>query len=156
MQVTHPSPNRNARPKGQEPTLIVLHSTAGASDRGDVAWCCDPRAKVSYHAIVGRTGEVFVLVPFHERAWHAGVSEWQGRSNVNDFSLGLAFSNRHDGKEPLTRQQMDVMRGLVQGIRQRLPGIRVVTHGMVAPGRKDDPSRSPGFALADYTDAPLG
>ena len=135
---------------------MVLHATAGRDESSDVFWCCQPESKVSYHVIVGRTGKVYVLVPFDRRAWHAGVSEWNNRHNVNNFSLGFAFANRHDGIERLTTEQIAVMKGLVQGVRERTPNIEVVTHGMIAPGRKDDPSRIPNFSLADYTGALIG
>jgi N-acetylmuramoyl-L-alanine amidase len=150
VQVTHRSPNHSARPAGIVPSVVVLHATAGRDDSSDVFWCCQPESKVSYHLIVGRTGKVYVLVPFDRAAWHAGVSEWKGRHNVNRFSLGLAFANRHDGNEPLTTEQIAVMKALVVGIKERYPITDVVTHGMVAPGRKDDPARIPNFRLEDY------
>lgn len=156
MQVTHRSPNHSARPAGVVPSVVVLHATAGRDESSDVFWCCQPESKVSYHCIVGRTGKVYVLVPFDRRAWHAGVSEWNKRHNVNSFSLGFAFANRHDGIERLTTEQIAAMKGLVQGVRDRTPNIEVVTHGMIAPGRKDDPSRIPNFSLADYTGALIG
>lgn len=152
MHVTHASPNHNARPAGVEPTLIVLHATAGGRESSDVYWCRSAESKVSYHAIVGRKGTVYGLVAPERRAWHAGVSEWDGRKNVNDFSIGLAFANRNDG-EPLTEQQIAVMRALVLGLAQRYPITAVVTHAMVAPGRKSDPEKCPNFRLSDY---PLG
>jgi N-acetylmuramoyl-L-alanine amidase len=150
VQVTHRSPNHSARPAGVVPSVVVLHATAGRDDLSDVFWCCQPESKVSYHLIVGRTGKVYVLVPFDRAAWHAGVSEWKGRHNVNRFSLGLAFANRHDGNERLTTEQIAVMKALVVGLKERYAITDVVTHGMVAPGRKDDPSRIPNFRLEDY------
>ena len=151
MQVTHPSPNHNARPAGAAPSLIVLHATAGSNESGDVYWCCQPESKVSYHAIVGRRGAIYVLVPLERRAWHAGVSEWRGRKNVNDFSIGLAFTNRHDGTQALSKEQITVMRTLIANIHRKYPGLPVTTHGAIAPGRKTDPHDIPNFHLADYT-----
>lgn len=174
VDITHPSPNHNARPAGVLPRLIVLHSTAGASDRGDVDWCQKDRAAlrelwertppskrpakpwepVSYHAIVGRLGTVYTLVPWHRRAWHAGKSAWNGVSDVNNYSIGLSFSNRHDSKEALTPVQRAVMAGVVQYLAVQYPSLEgVVTHALVAPGRKSDPNESPGFDLAEYVEA---
>jgi N-acetylmuramoyl-L-alanine amidase len=150
VQVTHPSPNHSARPAGVIPSLLVLHATAGRDEQSDVYWCCQPESRVSYHLIVGRKGKVYVLVPFVRRAWHAGVSSWNGRANVNDYSLGLAFANRHNGEERLTDVQIAVMQALIQGLRDRYRITDVVTHAMVAPQRKDDPARIPNFSLADY------
>jgi N-acetylmuramoyl-L-alanine amidase len=150
--LTHPSPHHNARTGLIR--VIVMHATAGKSDAGDLAWMQDPVSKVSYHVVIGRQGQVYRLVPESRRAWHAGKGQWDGHADVNGCSLGLAFSNRHDGTEPLTPFQVASARDVVEGWRAKYPGIRaVVTHGDVAlpKGRKDDPSRSPGFNLADYT-----
>lgn len=148
MDVTHPSPNHSARKV--PPDTIVLHATAGKRESDDVYWCCSPESKVSYHAIVGRNGTVYVMVPFDRKAWHAGKSEWEGRSNVNDFSIGLAFANRNDGEEALTPVQVAVMQALVSEIGSRW-GIReVVTHTDIAPGRKHDPEGAVGFVKGDY------
>lgn len=154
MTLTHPSPNRNARPAGVVPRLVVLHADAGASDAGTVSWVRAPRSKVSYHALVGRDGRVYTFVDYAERAWHAGKSSWQGVTDCNDFAIGLAFGNRHDGTEPLTPKQIAVMQALVQTVRQAYPGIEVTTHAAIAPGRKTDPNECPGFDLADYLTYP--
>lgn len=152
--LTHPSPHHNARPKGVPIRVIVLHATAGKSDAGDLSWMQSPASKVSYHVLIGRSGAIYRLVEEGRRAWHAGVSEWDGFADVNGVSLGLAFSNRHDNTEPLTPYQIASARSVVKAWREKYPGIQaVVTHGAVArpEGRKHDPDHSPGFSLADYT-----
>lgn len=152
--LTHPSPHHNARPLGVIPTLIVLHADAGKSDAGTLAWLQNPTSEVSYHALVGRDAAVHTCVDWMRRAWHAGKSVWQGVSDVNDFAIGLAFCNRHDGAEPLTADQIRVMQGLVQYLRQKWPHIEVTTHAAIAPGRKTDPLHCPGFRLEDYLTYP--
>lgn len=147
------SPHHNARPKGIVPRVVVIHSDAGKSDKGTLAWLADPESRVSYHYLIGRDGTAYQVVDPKRRAWHAGKSSWKGVSNVNDYSIGLAFANRHDGTEPLTTAQMDVMQAVVEGLAGRYPIEAVVTHAMIAPGRKDDPNRSPGFDLQRYADA---
>jgi N-acetylmuramoyl-L-alanine amidase len=150
--LTHPSPHHNARTGPIR--LIVLHATAGKSDASDLAWMQDPASKVSYHVVIGRQGQVYTLVPESRRAWHAGVGKWDGHTDVNGCSLGLAFSNRHDDTEALTPAQIASARTVVGEWRVKYPGIQaVVTHGDVAlpKGRKSDPAHSPGFSLADYT-----
>lgn len=137
--IERPSPNQNARPAGEAPSLIVLHGTAGKSDAGDVSWCQSPQAKVSYHYIVGRDGSVYRLVPDDRRAWHAGKSEWGGRANCNDYSIGIGFSN--DGREPFTARQYVAGAQVVADVcaRWRIPWHRIVAHYHVSPGRKTDP-----------------
>lgn len=150
--LTHPSPHHNARPKGQPIRLIVLHSDAGKSDAGTLSWLQSPASKVSYHVLIGRMGQVYRIVDESRRAWHAGVSSWNGFTDVNNVSLGLAFANRHDGTEALTPLQIASARAVVKAWREKYPGIQaVVTHHDVAPTRKRDPLDSPGFSISDYT-----
>lgn len=150
--ITRSSPNQNARPNiGGAVTLLVLHADAhpDASPAGEKVvadWCCDPAAKVSYHAIVSRDGTTITsLVPVHRRAWHAGVSEWEGRSNVNDFSIGICLANRNDG-EPHPVPQLRAAAAYCAALVVRYPklvnpdgSLRIVRHLDVAPGRKTDP-----------------
>lgn len=76
-----------------EPSIVVLHYTAGGEAKNTALWCSKPEAKVSYHLIIARNGDVFQQVPFNRRAWHAGSSSWGGKQNCNDFSIGIGFAN---------------------------------------------------------------
>lgn len=149
MKVHHrPSPNWNARKAGNGPELIVLHGTAGRSDEGDLSWLCDPASRVSYHYLIGRDGRIWQLVAEKNRAWHAGRSVYQGRTDaggasVNGISIGVAFSNRGPSPtpEPYTDAQYDAGAWLCSNIWERR-GVdisRITTHAVVSPGRKTDP-----------------
>jgi N-acetyl-anhydromuramyl-L-alanine amidase AmpD len=86
-----PTPNQGGR---LEPTLIVLHDTAGRLAKGSsVAWFADPKAKASAHVVVERDGGVTQVVSFDRVAWHAGPSSWRGRSNCNAFAVGIEIVN---------------------------------------------------------------
>jgi N-acetylmuramoyl-L-alanine amidase len=149
--LTHPSPHHNARPSGAFPRILVLHSDAGKSDRGTLDWLAHPDSKVSYHGLVGRQGRYYTCVELERRAWHAGVAKWQNVSDVNGWSIGVAFCNAHDGVEALTPGQMAVMLGVVEGLARTVLTLEAVTtHAAIAPGRKTDPLNSVGFQLADY------
>ena len=77
------------------------------------------------------------------RAWHAGQSKMNdGRTNVNDFSIGIELVNLNDGVDPFPEQQIQAMRDLVRGIVERHPIQHIVTHYECAdpPGRKSDPN----------------
>ena len=151
VELTHPSPHHNARPKGSVIRCVVLHADAGQSDAGTLAWCADPESKVSYHILIGRNGRVYTLVHESRRAWHAGKGSWGGSNDVNSISVGVAFANKHDNVEPLTPLQLAVAPEVVKALRERHPTIEaVVTHADVSPGRKTDPLHSPGFVRADY------
>lgn len=151
------SPNFNTRPVGTVIDTVVLHADASGSARGSAIWCCTPKAKnpnpVSYHAIGERDGTLYALVASELRAWHAGHSAFAGRANVNDFSIGYCFSNRQDGKEPFTSEQLETGALVIAGWMARYPAItlaRIVTHEAVATpkGRKHDPG--PLFPLEQF------
>ena len=97
------SPNQSARPVGVVPSLIVVHGTVG-TDAGDLSWIKNPASAVSYHYFVMRTGQIHRLVRPERKAWHAGKSVWNGRSEVNNFSIGIGLSNLGNG-EPYTPAQ---------------------------------------------------
>lgn len=73
------------------PDTIVMHYTGGGDARSSALYLADPATKASAHVVVARDGQVFQLVPFNTRAWHAGVSALEGRTNVNAFSLALSW-----------------------------------------------------------------
>jgi N-acetyl-anhydromuramyl-L-alanine amidase AmpD len=129
------------------PTHIVLHHTSGAY-AGSVSWCMDPISKVSYHCIVARNGKRTVLAPPTARAWHAGVSSWQGRRDCNSFSIGLAW----EGDTYTTPLSEDAILSAVEYLLPILdqfdiPLTHIVRHADIAPGRKDDCSPAAQSAL---------
>jgi N-acetylmuramoyl-L-alanine amidase len=151
----HPSPNHGPRPVGVRPDLIVIHGTKGRTESGDLAWLCDQARRpeggvydtsVSYHYLIARDGTVYRLVPEERRAWHAGKSVWEGRPDVNDYSIGIALSN--DGSEPYPPEQIRAAAELAAAIcgRWNIPLSRIVghyhvsgAHTHVRPDPKTDP-----------------
>jgi len=138
-----PSPNHDARPPGRAIDLLVLHYTGMRSGAEALARLRDPGAKVSAHWLIEEDGRVFRLVPEDRRAWHAGVSRWQGRGDVNGRSIGVEIVNPgHEfGYRPFPEPQMAAVVALCRDIVARHgigPG-GVVAHSDVAPTRKEDP-----------------
>jgi len=78
-----------------KPSLLVMHFTAsgGAGPLGDADYFLKPAAKASAHVVVGRDGAFRQVVPFNQKAWHAGRSIWRGRPNCNDYSIGIEIDN---------------------------------------------------------------
>ena len=120
------------------PKAVVLHHTAG-SYAGSVAWCADPASRVSYHCIVSKDGKRTVLADPDERAWHAGVSTWRGRRDLNSWSVGAAFEGNTYERE-LGDAEMASMADYLLPIMARygLTLADVTDHRTVSPGRKDD------------------
>ena len=74
---------------------IILHYTDMDDCEAALARLCDPAAKVSAHYLIRRDGHIFQLVDEADRAWHAGVSFWQGETDMNSASIGIELD--HDG-----------------------------------------------------------
>jgi N-acetylmuramoyl-L-alanine amidase len=86
-----PTPNKSG---AITPEVIVLHDTAGRLDGvSSVDWLCDKAARASAHFVLGRAGEVTQLAPTNIATWHAGASRYDGRPNVNGFSVGIEIVN---------------------------------------------------------------
>lgn len=154
------SPHFDARPQGQAPELIIIHGISLPPGEFGGPWidrlfCGNlPAAahpffasieglRVSAHALVRRDGSVSQYVPFHARAWHAGVSEWQGRSACNDFSIGIELEGADT--EPYESAQYHALAELIAALIRAYPSLsadRLVGHSDVAPGRKTDPGLS--------------
>ena len=139
----HPSPNFNARPTKTRADMVILHYTGMHSAEAALQRLCDPTADVSAHYMINESGTVCRLVAEENRAWHAGVSYWQGATNINDRSIGIEMANPgHDlGYRPFSDAQMLSLKILLQDIIQRhgIVPARVLGHSDVAPARKKDP-----------------
>ena len=72
---------------------IVLHGTDGSNAMSSAHYLARSDTSVSAHLVVARSGQVIQLLPFNVRAWHAGVSEHEGRRGLNDFSIGIEIDN---------------------------------------------------------------
>lgn len=152
-----PSPNCDDRPAGVRPDLIVLHGISLPPGEFGGPWIdrlfandLPPDAhpyfaevaglRVSSHLLVRRDGEVVQYVPLHKRAWHAGVSSWEGRERCNDYSIGIELEGTDaDAYESV---QYSVVARLIAALGRAYPSLspeRVVGHSDVAPGRKTDP-----------------
>jgi N-acetylmuramoyl-L-alanine amidase len=114
---------------------------------------CDPQAQVSAHYVLLEDGGIQALVAEDKRAWHAGVSAWQGREGLNDSSIGIEIVNpgHGHGYRPFPEPQLGALAPLVRDVMRRwaIPAARVVGHSDVAPDRKLDPGeRFPWQRLA--------
>jgi AmpD protein len=96
--------------------------------------------KVSAHLVITRSGKIMQFVAFNQRAWHAGVSSFEGRDNCNDYSIGIELEGTD--KDFFTKVQYEALNHLIALICEKYPGIihrRIVGHSDIAPGRKSDP-----------------
>lgn len=148
------SPNYDARPAAETVSLLVIHAISlppreyGGNavidlftNQLDAAAAPDfvtlAGMRVSAHFFVRRDGELIQFVSCLERAWHAGVSCWQGRARCNDFSLGIELEG--DDFTPFDDAQYATLSMLIERLRHRFPLVDIVGHADIAPGRKTDP-----------------
>jgi N-acetyl-anhydromuramoyl-L-alanine amidase len=152
-----PSPNHDERPAGESVDLLVIHAISlpagefggpwinrlfcnqlNASDHSDFTDIC--QLTVSAHVLIRRDGELIQYVPFQQRAWHAGVSQFEGRERCNDFSIGIELEGCD--QQPFEDRQYQQLAQLLRALMAHYPNIsreRIVGHSDIAPGRKTDP-----------------
>ncbi len=135
------SPNFDARNGGVD--MLILHYTGMKNAEEALARLTSPESRVSAHYLIDEDGVVFRLVAEDKRAWHAGVSSWRGRGDINGASIGIELVNPgHEwGYRPFPERQMAALEELGRDIlkRHRIPARHVLGHSDVAPGRKEDP-----------------
>ncbi len=146
----HPSPNYNLREGGLKPSILMLHYTGMSSAKAAIHWLAAPELKVSCHYVVAGDGAIAQMVAETFRAWHAGVSHWQGASDINSRSIGIEIHNPgHDGGYPdFPEVQMAAVEALCLDIagRHGIEPRNVLAHSDVAPRRKRDPGEKFGWA----------
>ena len=137
------SPNHAARDDPLRIDMLVLHYTGMRSAAEAVERLCDSAARVSVHYVVDEDGVIWRLVPEARRAFHAGVSCWEGEHDLNRVSIGVEIVNPgHEwGYRPFGEAQMRAVEWLCRAILSRhpIPPQRVVGHSDIAPARKTDP-----------------
>ena len=138
-----PSPNHDNRGNPARIDMLVLHYTGMTSAETALERLCDPAARVSAHYVVEEDGRIWALVPEARRAFHAGRSCWEGKSDLNAVSVGIEIVNPgHEwGYRPFPEVQMVSVEQLCRDVisRHSVPPHRVVGHSDIAPDRKNDP-----------------
>ena len=102
--------------------------------------------EVSAHYLVSddKSEPVYSLVDENKRAWHAGVSDWKGRNNLNDTSIGIEIVNGGDVSGtfvPYKDFQIKEVAVLVKYLADKyeIPATNILGHSDIAPQRKSDP-----------------
>lgn len=135
------SPNFNDREAGEKPSAIVIHFTSMNSTADALQRLSDENhvPPVSCHYLIDEAGNIFTMVPEDKRAWHAGISSWHGRTDLNSASIGIEISNRRH--EEYTPAQLKTLVLLCKDIMHRhgIAPENVVGHSDIAPARKNDP-----------------
>ena len=88
---TVPSPNFDER--AFAPDMVVLHYTDMADVEAAIAWLATPESRVSAHYVITAAGEIVAMVDEARRAWHAGVSFWDGSRDINARAIGIELDS---------------------------------------------------------------
>jgi N-acetylmuramoyl-L-alanine amidase len=138
-----PSPNHNERSDGRPADMILLHYTGMADAESALTLLCAHGSKVSSHYFVFEDGRIVQMVAESRRAWHAGISEWAGETDINSRSIGIEIANPgHDhGYPDFPPRQIAAVTALCRSIQTRnnIAPLRILAHSDVAPARKQDP-----------------
>jgi len=161
-----PSPNVSERPDGEQISLLVIHNISlppgefGGRYIDDLFCNCLDYSvhpffedlkdlRVSSHLLIDRVGQTTQYVPFNLRAHHAGESCFDGRTQCNDFSIGIELEGCDD--KPFTDAQYETLAKITRILMKAYPGItsdRITGHSDIAPERKTDPG--PCFEWSRY------
>ncbi|AOT06942.1 1,6-anhydro-N-acetylmuramyl-L-alanine amidase AmpD [Pseudoalteromonas luteoviolacea] len=151
------SPHCDERPNSDDVNLLVIHNISLPAGQFGTSYVDDlfmgkidchahesfaslEGVRVSAHCFIRRNGEVLQYVPFSKRAWHAGVSSFDGRQRCNDFSIGIELEGTDHTS--YTQAQYNALVAVSKSIIKRFPKItpqRIVGHCDIAPTRKTDP-----------------
>ena len=157
------SPNFNERTDPSDISLLVIHNISlppgkfGTPYVRDLflnqiqldahPWfACLAGLKVSAHFLITRPGRITQFVSCHDRAWHAGISAFQGREQCNDFSIGIELEGTD--QTPYTKHQYETLAKLTACLKARYPLRSVRGHCHIALNRKTDPG--PSFNWTKY------
>lgn len=146
------------------PTVVLVHYTASAGFLGaESTLTTKDDNYVSAHLLIDRDGRTEQMVPFDTQAYHAGESNWGGRTHVNAFSFGIELVNpgysregvsppwptqkaRHKSGGPVRDwytypdAQISALNGVIAALFEAYASLQVVIgHDDVAPKRKLDP-----------------
>jgi len=155
-----PSPNFSDRLEEVEPTLLVIHNISLPPGEFGGSYIADffqnkldtskhpffeeiSDLQVSSHLFVDREGQLIQFVDLNKKAWHAGISEFEGKKECNDFSIGIELEGTDT--EPYSDKQYLSLISLTNCLMESYSGIsteRIVGHSDIAPSRKTDPGES--------------
>jgi AmpD protein len=151
------SPNFNDRPFDEDISLLVIHSISLPPKTYNTDhierfflnkldftshsfYKKIDGMKVSAHVLIKRNGEIIQFVPFDKRAWHAGVSSYNGKNDCNNFSIGIELEGSEDDIfEDIQYEQLSLITSLLITEYDLITKDNIKGHSDIAPERKTDP-----------------
>ncbi|KPY42163.1 N-acetylmuramoyl-L-alanine amidase [Pseudomonas syringae pv. rhaphiolepidis] len=142
LDTSHPSVNFDGRVQ-----YVIMHYTSASMEKSLQLLT---HGEVSSHYLIGDDSKatIYKLVDESARAWHAGESEWEGRTWLNSSSIGIeivnpGFKDTPTGRlwYPYTEAQIQSITVLLKDIvkRNKIDPKHIIGHSDIAPTRKQDP-----------------
>ena len=144
----------STRSRSAQPSVVVLHATAGASAMSSINHLRS--VGLSYHYIIARDGRdsartnqadssapiVFHCVADRHRGAHVGstIPAPSGQGSFNECSIGISLANRQDGQDRYTAGQIAALDALLAHLKQTHSSLRWLTnHAFIQPWNRSDP-----------------
>jgi hypothetical protein len=124
------SPRNAERARRGATQFIVLHTTEAAAGSA----LQKLRRYGECHYFVDIAGRAYRVIDHRRVAYHSGRSMWNGRTNLDEVSVGIEIEGYHN--RPISAAQYGAVRSLIDEM-QRIYGVpddRVLPHAMVAYG----------------------
>ncbi|MGI9274823.1 MAG: N-acetylmuramoyl-L-alanine amidase [Endozoicomonas sp.] len=143
--IQSPSPNCDRREIPVD--YLILHYTA-VDMQDSLKIFMNPDCAVSAHLLINLDGTVYELVDClngtAHRAWHAGVSRWEGHEGLNDSAIGIELVNYNGNVFPFTDAQYETLEKIMSRLKSHYPALqnpeRILGHEHIAGFRgKADP-----------------
>ena len=138
------SPNFDLKKrKKKQIKFLIFHYTGMKSEKAAINRLTKIQPGVSSHYLIKNNGEIIILVPELYTAWHAGVSEWQKKGQLNKSSIGIEISNpgHKNGYKNFSKKQIKTLIKLSRYLikKYKIKKNFILGHSDIAPDRKLDP-----------------
>ena len=129
--------------KPEQIKFIIFHYTGMKKESEAIERLTSIKSKVSCHYLIRNNGEIVVMVPDLNEAWHAGVSSWKNYKFLNKHSIGIEISNPgHDyNYKKFSKKQIQSVKKLSKFLirKYKIDKNNILGHSDIAPNRKKDP-----------------
>ncbi len=123
--------------------FVVIHYTGMQSTRESIKRLLNIKSKVSCHYFIGRKGEVIRMAKDNRIAWHAGLSKWKNKKNLNSSSIGIEIQNKGHrfGYQAYNKKQINSLIRLCKKLmkKYKIKRHNIIGHSDISPLRKKDP-----------------
>tara|TARA_B100000674_G_C37734510_1_gene865874 strand:- start:65 stop:814 length:750 start_codon:yes stop_codon:yes gene_type:complete len=134
-------------------SFIIIHYTALKNCNVAIKYLCDKKNKVSSHYLISQSGKIYNLVEDKERAWHAGISYWDGNIDLNSKSIGIELDfSKYKKNNSFSTNIIAALIYLIKKLKKKykIENHNILGHSDIAPFRKIDPGpKFPWYKLYD-------